>query len=470
MIWEKEDKMEEECGVIGVFKPGEEVSEDLFYGLFALQHRGQESAGMAVSDGKLISVKKAMGLVTEVFSESVLDKLRGSIGIGHVRYSTSGANIVENAQPILATYLAGQIALAQNGNITNANQLRDNLANSGSVFQTSTDTEIIVNLIAKYGQADIEESLMKVMIDLKGSYSLVVMNRDKLIGVRDPYGNRPLCIGKIGKKGYVLASESCALDTVGATFYRDVEPGEIIIIDENGISSKRIFPADEKALCIFEYIYFARPDSTIDGINVNVARKKMGEQLAKEHPIDVDVIIPVPDSGTVAGIGYAETVGKPFAFGLLKNRYAGRTFIQPTQKLREIGVKLKLNPIKEIIRGKRVALVDDSIVRGTTSKKIIEMVRAAGAKEVHMLITSPPVKKSCHYGIDTGDENQLVAGKRDNEEIRQIINADSLNYLSLEGLYKSLGINKGFCAACFTGDYPIDISEIKKMQKNNLEI
>lgn len=469
MIWEKEDKMEEECGVIGVYNPGEEVSEDLFYGLFALQHRGQESAGMAISDGKIISVKKAMGLVTEVFSESVLERLKGSIGIGHVRYSTTGASIVENAQPILATYLAGQIALAQNGNITNANQLRENLANSGSVFQTSTDTEIIVNLIAKYGQADIEESLMKVMIDLKGSYSLVVMNRDKLIGVRDPYGNRPLCIGRIGKKGYVLASESCALDTVGATFYRDVEPGEIIIIDENGITSKRIFPADEKALCIFEYIYFARPDSTIDGINVNVARKKMGEQLAKEHPIDVDVIIPVPDSGTVAGIGYAETVGRPFAFGLLKNRYAGRTFIQPTQKLREIGVKLKLNPIKEIIRGKRVALVDDSIVRGTTSKKIIEMVRAAGAKEVHMLITSPPVKNSCHYGIDTGDEEQLVAGKRNNEEIRKTINADSLNYLSLEGLYKSLGINKGFCTACFTGDYPIDISEIKRMQKNNVE-
>lgn len=468
-MWEKEDIMEEECGVIGIYNPGEEVSQALFYGLFALQHRGQESAGMAVSDGEKICINKSMGLVTEVFTQNILDNLKGYIGIGHVRYSTSSTRVAQNSQPILATYLAGQIALAQNGNITNSNQLRDNLAHSGSVFQTSTDTEIIVNLIAKYGQTDIEESLMKAMIDLKGSYSLVVMNKDKLIGVRDPYGNRPLCIGRIGEKGYVLASESCALDTIGATFYRDVEPGEIIVIDENGVTSKRIFPADEKALCIFEYIYFARPDSTIDGINVNVARKKMGEQLAKEHPLDVDVIIPVPDSGTVAGIGYAETVGIPFAFGLLKNRYAGRTFIQPTQKIREIGVKLKLNPIKEIIQGKRVALVDDSIVRGTTSKKIIEMVRAAGAKEVHMLVTSPPVIKSCHYGIDTGDENQLIAANKSNEDIRKIINADSLHYISLEGLFNSLGLNKGFCSACFTGDYPIDISEIEKMQKDKLK-
>ncbi len=469
MIWEKEDKMEEECGVIGIYNPGEEVSQDLYYGLFALQHRGQESAGMAVSDGKKIRLHKAMGLVTEAFSQNEVDSLKGSIGIGHVRYSTTGSSIVQNAQPILATYLAGQIALAHNGNITNANQLRENLANSGSVFQSSIDTELIVNLIAKYGQTDIDESLMKVMIDLKGSYSMVIMNKNKLVGVRDPFGNRPLCIGKLGKDGYVLASESCALDTIGATFFRDVEPGEIIVIDEKGVHSKKIFNTDKKALCIFEYIYFARPDSTIDGINVNVARKKMGEQLAKEHPLDVDVIIPVPDSGTVAGIGYAETVGKPFAFGLLKNRYAGRTFIQPSQKIREIGVKLKLNPIKEIIKGKKVALVDDSIVRGTTSKKIIEMVREAGAKEVHMLITSPPVIKSCYYGIDTAGEDQLAAAKRSIKEVEKMIKADSLNYLSLEGLYNSLGLNQGFCTACFTGDYPIDISEIEKMQKDNLE-
>ena len=469
MIWEKEDKMEEECGVIGIYSNDEDISQSLYYGLFALQHRGQESAGMAVSDGKKIRLHKAMGLVTEAFSQDIIDSLKGCMGIGHVRYSTTGSSIVQNAQPILATYLAGQIALAHNGNITNANQLRENLANSGSVFQSSIDTELIVNLIAKYGQNEIDESLMKAMIDLKGSYALVVMNKNKLVGVRDPYGNRPLCIGKLGKNGYVLASESCALDTIGAKFFRDVEPGEIIIIDEKGLHSKRIFPADKKALCIFEYIYFARPDSTIDGINVNVARKRMGEELAREYPLDVDVIIPVPDSGTVAGIGYAETVNKPFAFGLLKNRYAGRTFIQPSQKIRELGVKLKLNPIREIINGKRVALVDDSIVRGTTSKKIIEMVREAGAKEVHMLITSPPVIKSCYYGIDTAEEDKLVANQRSVKEVEKMIKADSLHYLSLQGLYNSLGSEKGFCAACFTGDYPIDISSIEKMQKNNLE-
>ncbi len=332
MIWEKEDKMEEECGVIGIYNPGEEVSQDLFYGLFALQHRGQESAGMAVSDGKKIRLHKAMGLVTEAFSQNEIDSLKGCIGIGHVRYSTTGSSIVQNAQPILATYLAGQIALAHNGNITNANQLRENLANSGSVFQSSIDTELIVNLIARYGQTEIEESLMKVMIDLKGSYSMVIMNKNKLVGVRDPFGNRPLCIGKIGKNGYVLASESCALDTIGATFYRDVEPGEIIVIDEKGVTSKRIFTANKKALCIFEYIYFARPDSTIDGINVNVARKKMGEQLAKEHPLDVDVIIPVPDSGTVAGIGYAETVGKHFCFWITEKQICRKNLYSTNSK------------------------------------------------------------------------------------------------------------------------------------------
>ena len=469
MIWEKEDKMEEECGVFGIFSKNREVAQDLYYGLFALQHRGQESAGMALSDGKKIRLHKAMGLVTEAFPQEAIDSLKGCIGIGHVRYSTTGSSILQNAQPIVASYLAGQIALAHNGNITNAGQLRRNLANSGSVFQSSIDTELIVNLIAKYGQTDIDESLMKAMIDLKGSYALVVMNKNKLIGVRDPYGIRPLCIGKLDSGGYVLSSESCALDTIGAEFIRDVEPGEIVIIDENGLQSKKLFAAAEKALCIFEYIYFARPDSTIDGINVNVARKKMGQELAKEHPLDVDVVIPVPDSGTVAGIGYAETVQKPFAFGLLKNRYAGRTFIQPTQKIRELGVRLKLNPIKEIIAGKKVALVDDSIVRGTTSKKIIEMVRAAGAQEVHMLITSPPVKKSCYYGIDTSGEDQLAAAQREVKEIKELINADSLNYLSIEGLYRSVGAEKGFCIACFDGKYPIDITEVSELKKDVLE-
>lgn len=462
MDFYKEDKMEEECGVIGIYDEGQEIAQALYYGLFALQHRGQESAGIAVSDGRKIRLHKDGGLVTEAFEQADIDKLKGYCGIGHVRYLTESTEQEEDsqgAQPILASYLAGEIALANNGSITNSKQLRENLANSGSVFQSFVDTELIINLIARYGQTDIVESLMKVMIDLKGSYAMVIMNKDKLIGIRDPYGNRPLCIGRMGKKGYILASESCALDTIGAEFYRDVEPGEIVIIDQDGLQSKRIFPAEERAHCIFEYIYFARPDSTIDGINVNVARKRMGEALANEHKVDVDVVIPVPDSGTVAGIGYAERAGLPFAFGLLKNRYAGRTFINPTQQMREIGVKLKLNPIREIINGKRVALVDDSIVRGTTSKKIIEMVRKAGAKEVHMLVTSPPVTKSCYYGIDTAGEDQLIAAGRTVKEIEEQIEADSLHYLSVEGLLEALDRKEGFCSACFTGKYPIEIND-----------
>ncbi|MDK2823819.1 MAG: amidophosphoribosyltransferase [Clostridia bacterium] len=469
MLDERLDKLSEECGVFGIYAPGYEVARMAYYGLFALQHRGQESAGIAVTNGCGIQVHKDMGLVAEVFNEDILKKMKGYMGIGHVRYSTTGSSLALNAQPLVCRYLQGSIALAHNGNLTNANELRDKLANNGSVFQSTIDSELIVNLIARYGQNSIEESLMKCMIDIKGSYSLVVMTEEKLIGVRDPFGNRPLCIGKLGKNGYVIASESCALDTIGAEFTRDVQPGEIVIIDKNGLNSQRIFTKDQGAVCIFEYIYFARPDSIIDGISVNYARRNMGGQLAKEAPLDVDVVIAVPDSGTASAIGYAQTAGVPFSQGLLKNRYAGRTFIQPDQNMRELGVKLKLNPIRQEIAGKRVAIVDDSIVRGTTSRKLVEMLRQNGAKEVHMLVSSPPVMYPCYYGIDTSERAELIAAQKSLDEIRQHIGADSLNYLSHKGLFKAMGKSKGFCSACLDGDYPILIPPPEELGKHILE-
>ncbi|WP_084053464.1 amidophosphoribosyltransferase [Desulfonispora thiosulfatigenes] len=462
--------MEEECGVFGIYGPGNDVASLTYYGLFALQHRGQESAGIAVTNGNHIKIHKNVGLVTEVFSEEDLKKLKGDIAIGHVQYSTTGITSALDAQPIVCSYLQGNIALAHNGSLTNAKELRNKLANNGSVFQSSTDSEVFVNLIAHYGQNPIEESLMKCMIDVKGSYSLVVMTENKLLGVRDPYGNRPLCIGKIGDGSYVLASESCALDTVDAEFVRDVDPGEIVVIDKNGINSMRILPKGKKALCIFEYIYFARPDSTIDGINVNYARYLMGCELAKESPIDVDVVVPVPDSGNASGIGYAETAKLHFSQGILKNRYVARTFIKPTQALREISVRLKLNPIKRILEGKRVAVVDDSIVRGTTSKKLVEILRKNGAKEVHLLISSPPVKFPCYYGIDTSERTELIAALKPLKEIEKYIGADSLHYLSQEGLYKAVGKSKGFCSACLDGNYPIPIPSGEGLGKNCLEM
>ena len=469
MFDERLDKLSDECGVFGIYAPGKDIAQLIYFGLFALQHRGQESAGIAVTNGYGIQVHKDMGLVTEVFNQDILSRLKGFQGIGHVRYSTGGASLALNAQPLVCNYAQGNIALAHNGNLTNAKELKEKLANQGSVFQSTIDTELIINLIASYGQNPIEESLMKCMIDIKGSYALVIMTEDKLIGVRDPYGNRPLCIGKIDKKGYVLASESCALDTVGAQFLRDVEPGEIVVINERGLTSQRILPKGERAVCVFEYIYFARPDSDIDGINVNIARKNMGIELAKEHPLDVDVVIPVPDSGTASAIGYAQQSGINFAQGLLKNRYAGRTFINPEQDVREIAVKLKLSPLKQEIFGKRVAIVDDSIVRGTTSKKLVEIFRKQGAKEVHLLISSPPVIEPCYYGIDTSERGQLIAAQKSLEEIREYIGADSLHYLSLEGLLKALDKERGFCLACLTGDYPIPIPSPEDLGKHILE-
>ncbi|RKO66966.1 amidophosphoribosyltransferase [Desulfofundulus salinus] len=464
------DKPKEECGVFGIYAPGKDVARLTYYGLYALQHRGQESAGIAVGDGRHVRLHKAMGLVPEVFHQGDLDELRGHAAIGHVRYSTTGASSPINAQPLVFRYAGGMLGLAHNGNLTNVNELRARLASTGSVFQSSTDSEVIVNLIARYGQTSLVDAIMKCMIDLKGAYSLVILTEKKLLAVRDPHAFRPLCLGTLPGGGYVVASESCALDTVGAHWLRDVAPGEIIIIDENGLTSLQGMLPRRRAHCIFEYIYFARADSLMDGFNVNRVRREMGRQLAREYAVEADLVIPVPDSGIAAARGYAEASGIPFEEGLMKNRYIGRTFIQPSQDLRDLGVRLKLNPIREVLAGKRVIMVDDSLVRGTTSSKLIAMLRDCGVKEVHLCLSSPPVVHSCYYGIDTSNEEELIAARMPLEEIRRMINADGLYYLSIEGLLSVFGEHRNdFCTACFTGDYPVAVPQPEKAGKFSLE-
>ncbi|WP_427340205.1 amidophosphoribosyltransferase [Caloranaerobacter sp. DY30410] len=451
------DKLNEECGIVGIYSNDiKDISKLTYFGLYSLQHRGQESCGIAVNNKGKIKYCKGMGLVSEVFDDDVLKNLDGNISIGHVRYSTTGESRASNAQPLVVKYKNGDIALAHNGNLVNAHTIREILEEEGVVLQTTIDTEVIVNLIARYHKSGIESAIKKVMELIRGSYALVLTMGDMLIGVRDPYGIRPLCIGKL-KKGFVIASESCALDTVGADFIRDVEPGEIIIIDEKGMKSIPYDKWCKKSLCIFELIYFARPDSIMDGISVYLARKEAGRILARESKVDADIVISVPDSGTAAAIGFSEESGIPFSEGLIKNRYVGRTFIKPSQELREQGVRLKLNVLKENIKGKRVVLVDDSIVRGTTIRRIVDILKSAGAKEVHVRISSPPVKYPCFFGIDTPERKQLIGAKNTTEEIRKLINADSLSYLSIEGLIKTTGKNGGFCLACFNGDYPMEV-------------
>ena len=458
-VFSFDDKPKEECGLFGIYGHDLDVANITYYGLYALQHRGQESAGITVSDGKEFLTHKAMGLVPEVFNEKLLEPMKGHIAIGHVRYSTTGSSLVANAQPLNFRYLKGLISLAHNGNLTNAHEIRHRLAVNGSVFQTTSDSEVIVKLIARYGQGSIEEALMKTAIDIKGAYSLLVMTEDKLIGMRDPHGVRPLCIGKKGQ-AYILASETCALDTVGADFIRDVAPGEIVVIDEEGLKSFQTLVHPHQSFCVFEFVYLARPDSNFAGKNVTLVRREMGRQLAHEYPVPADIVIPVPDSGVAAALGYAEASGIPYMEGLMKNRYIGRTFIQPTQKMRETAVRLKLNPIQEILEGKRVVMVDDSIVRGTTCKQIVQMLRHAGAKEVHLLVSSPPIHFPCFYGIDTSERNQLIAAKHSLDEIRDFIGADGLHYISLEGMLKATGLPvDSFCSACFTGNYPIEIPQ-----------
>ncbi len=454
------DKLKEECGVIGIYKQGEEaLAHMLCYGLVSLQHRGQESAGIAINRQGKSSYYKEMGLVQEVFNDAVLERLgTGDIGIGHVRYSTTGESYVANAQPLVVQYRGGSIALAHNGNLVNAGRLREELEDVGTIFTTSIDTEVIANLFARHYNLGFKDSLIKTLEKIEGAYALVITCEDKLIGVRDPFGLRPLCIGQFPDGGYILASESVALDVVGAEFLRDVEKGEIVVIDEEGITSYTYSSGCRKAVCSFEYVYFARPDSIMDGKSIYVSRVNAGRTLAKEYPVDADMVIAVPDSGIAAAIGFAEESGIPYGVGMIKNKYMGRTFIQPDQKSRELAVRLKLNVLKDDVRGKRLVLIDDSIVRGTTSRRIVDMLKAAGATEVHVRVSSPPVTHGCFFGIDTPSTDQLVGHTHTLEEIRDMIHADSLGYLGIDGLVESIGQPyQRLCTACFNGDYPMPV-------------
>lgn len=457
----KMDKLSEECGVIGIHAPGVSgISHMLCFGLIALQHRGQESAGIAVLKNDKMQYYKEMGLVQEVFDNEILDRLPADIGIGHVRYSTTGDSYVSNAQPLVVRYKGGSIALAHNGNLVNAVEIRNRLEDEGSIFQTSIDSEVIANLIAKNYSLGMKEAVVESVKEIKGSYALTIVIDHMLIGVRDPNGLRPLSLAKLPEGGYVLASESCAHDVVGAEFVRDVEPGEIVIISDEGVESIFFAEGHKKAICAFEYVYFARPDSIIDGKSVYETRVESGRILAREYPVDADMVIAVPDSGIAAAIGYAEESGIPYNTGLIKNKYMGRTFIQPDQKSRELAVRLKLNVMKRNIEGKRLILIDDSIVRGTTSKRIINMLKAAGASEVHVRVSSPPVKHPCYFGIDTPNRQQLIGAIHTIDEICEMIGADSLAFLSDAGLKKSIDFKPcGLCTACFDGDYPMEVPE-----------
>lgn len=448
--------LHESCGVFGVYCSKVDIARLIFFALFALQHRGQESAGIAVSDGREIMIHKKMGLVSQAFTEDDLARLKGYIGIGHNRYSTTGSSQPANAQPVVARVGKLTLALAHNGNILNAKPLRDELQSSGYSFDTSTDSEVIANLILASPGNNWEEKLKYAMARLQGAYSLTIMTPDILMGVRDPMGVRPLCLGTIDG-GWVIASESCALDHIGAQFLREIEPGEIVIIDRDGMKSFKK-ESSKKAVCIFEYIYFARPDSVIEGRLLYKARQAMGEMLAQEYPVDADLVMGVPDSATAAGSGYANASGIPFCEGVMKNRYVGRTFIEPDQRLRELGVQLKFNPLAEIISGKRLVVVDDSIVRGTTTPHVVSLLRKAGAREIHLRICAPPIRHPCFLGVDMAREWELIAAKKSIPEIRDYLGADSLGYLSLDGLIKAVALPRDiFCLACFTGEYPVPV-------------
>jgi amidophosphoribosyltransferase len=448
--------LREACGVFGVYAPDEDVARLTFFALFALQHRGQESAGIATTDGRGIHLCADMGLVSQVFSEESLARLTGDIAIGHNRYSTRGSSRVGNVQPIIVGEDESNIALAHNGNIINAEYLYRELCGQGYIFNSSTDSEVIANLILSAPGNDWVAKIKHAMNRLQGAYSLTILAGQTLFGVRGPLGVRPLCLGAING-GWVIASESCALDHIGANLVREIEPGEIVSINRNGVASHQVSVA-RKALCIFEYIYFARPDSVINGRLLYQARQAMGAGLAEEYPVAADLVMGVPDSATAAGVGYAARSGIPLGEGLIKNRYVGRTFIEPHQRIRDLGVKLKFNPLPEILSGKRVVLVDDSIVRGTTTPKVINLLRRAGAKEVHMRICAPPIRYPCFFGVDMATRGELIAARKTVPEIRDFIGADSLGYLSIEGLIKAVALPRDiFCLACFTGNYPIPV-------------
>jgi amidophosphoribosyltransferase len=465
------DKFHDECGVVAIYSHPE--AETLAYlGLHALQHRGQESAGIVTSNGLQLRVHKAMGLVADIFTPDVLAPMRGTLAIGHTRYSTAGDSALLNAQPIMVQSNKGVTALAHNGNLVNATEIRGKLEAQGSIFQTNSDTEVIVHLIALSKEHTLPEAIADALRRVEGAFSLVMMSADRIFAVRDPRGFRPLAMGRIpaqpGQKQdtIVFASETCAFDLVGATYEREVKPGELVIVGPEGVSSRFYATAQSQSSCIFEHVYFSRPDSRVFGRSVQESREELGRQLALEAPVEADLVVPVPDSGVTAALGYSNQTGIPFRFALIRNHYVGRTFIEPSQSVRDFGVKLKLNPVRSLLEGKRVVLIDDSIVRGTTSQKIVRMIRGAGAKEVHMRISCPPTISPCFYGVDTPSKKQLIAANKTVEEIREYIGADSLSYLSVEGLKKACGegVKTSYCTACYTGKYPtswVDVDEIQ---------
>ena len=474
-----DDKPSEECGIFGVYSTGEDAARLTFFGLFALQHRGQESAGIAVSDGKGVRMHKDMGLVTQVFDEEVLAGLPGHLAIGHTRYSTTGSSVVQNAQPLQCLTQHGSVAVAHNGNLINTRELREELQARGVPFETTNDSEVIARLIVERlagadcdGEDALADAVRATMGKIVGAYSLAILTETKMVGVRDPFGIRPLCLGRIGADQWVLASETCALATVGAKFVRELVPGEIVVIDHNGVRRVPGIPMQREALCMLEMIYFARPDSEMYGHSLHIARQRMGMELAREHPAPhADIVIGVPDSGTPAALGFALASGVPYAEGFIKNRYIQRTFIQPDQRMRELGVRMKLSPIREVLEGKSVVMVDDSIVRGTTTGKVVRLLLEAGAREVHVRISAQPVRYPCFYGIDMATQDQLVAATHSVEEIRRLIGATSLGYLSPSGLGRALSSpNDNFCMACFLGEYPVEIPPHVKVEKFAFEL
>jgi len=448
----------EECGVFGIY--GHSEAANLTYlGLYALQHRGQESVGIASSDGGRLQIHKAMGYVADNFNEATITRLAGMSAVGHVRYSTAGDSGIKNAQPILIDCAHGEIAICHNGNLVNAQELRDMLVREGSIFQTTSDTEVLLHLYARSKAATPEQALIESISQAQGAFSLVLLTKDRLIAVRDPHGFRPLTLGRLGD-AYIVCSETCALDLIDAEWIRDIEPGEVFIVGPEGAKSIHPFPPARKAHCIFEHVYFSRPDSYVFGRSVNEVRTELGRRLAKEQPVAADVVVPVPDSGVCAATGFAEAAGLPLQMGLIRNHYVGRTFIEPHQSIRHFGVRVKLNPVKSILQGRRVILVDDSIVRGTTSRKIVKMVRNAGASEVHLRISCPPTISPCFYGVDTPQRAELIGATHTIEEIRRYIDADSLGYLSLDGLLAPVGDQRSsYCTSCYTGEYPVAVPE-----------
>lgn len=470
------DKFRDECGVVAIYAHPE--AETLAYlGLHALQHRGQESAGIVSSDGMSLHIHKAMGLVADIFTEKKLARIRGTLAIGHTRYSTTGDSAILNAQPIMVQSNKGMIALAHNGNLTNAGEIRARMEAQGSIFQTSSDTEVIVHLIAQSREQTLPEAIADALRRVEGAFSLVMISPDRIFAMRDPRGFRPLAMGRIPAQGerkedtIVFASETCAFDLVGANYEREVKPGELVIVGPEGIHSRFYSTALPQSSCIFEHVYFSRPDSRVFGRSVQESREQLGRELAREAAVDADIVVPVPDSGVTSAMGFAAESGIPLRFGLIRNHYVGRTFIEPQQSVRDFGVRLKLNPVRSLLQGKRVILIDDSIVRGTTSKKIVRMVRSAGAKEVHMRISCPPTISPCFYGVDTPRKKELIAANNSVEQIRDYIGADSLAYLSLEGLKKACrdGEKTTYCTACYTGRYPTNLVDVEEIQPATVE-